>query len=162
MKLAAIVHQDRERETKSYQHGGSPKSKKRESAIKGKENKPVACSKGLFACERARGRVGIRKRLIEAAVEDALVTFCGTRKRKPGKPRDGRDARRPRFSDEQLWAKFAWRFGWGLLRELTLQGEAEMREHRRPMKDEDKPKVLQRLINGVWKGSKRTTAREAV
>lgn len=60
---------------KSYQQSPSLKSKKRESAIKGKErkgkeNKPVACSKGLFACERARGRVGIRKRLIEAAVED--------------------------------------------------------------------------------------------
>ena len=173
---------------KSYQQSPSLKSKKRESAIKGKENKPVACSKGLFACERtpvdaanatrfargiSRGRVGIRKRLIEAAVEDALVAFCGTRRQKPDKPingrdarcprqaRDGRDAHRPGFSDEQLWAKFAWRFGWGMLRELTLQGVAEMREHRRPMKDCDKPKVLQRLINGFWKSSKRTTARGA-
>ena len=65
---------------KSYQQSPSLKSKKRESAIKGKENKPVACkpvacSKGLFACERARGRVGIRKRLIQAAVEDALRIF---------------------------------------------------------------------------------------
>ena len=125
------------------------KSKKRESAIKGKENKPSAISTGLFACERPRGRVGIRKRLIEAAVEDALVAFCGTR----GKPGEA--------CDQNLWAKFAWRFGWGMLRELTLQGVAEMREHRRPMKDKDKPKVLQRLINGVWKDSKRTTTREA-
>ena len=30
---------------------------------------------------------------------------------------------------------------------------AEMREHRRPIEDRDKPKVLQRLINGVWKNS---------
>ena len=121
------------------------KSKKRESAIKGKENKPSAISTGLFACERPRGRVGIRKRLIEAAVEDALVAFCGTR----GKPGEA--------CDQNLWAKFAWRFGWGMLRELTLQGVAEMREHRRPMKDSDKPKVLQRLINGVWRrGTVRT------
>ena len=149
---------------KSYQQPPSRKSKKRESAIKGKENKPVACSKGLFACERPRDiprakraasavatgvRVGIRKRLIEAAVEDALVAFCGTR----GKPGEA--------CDQNLWAKFAWRFGWGMLRELTLQGVAEMREHRRPIEDRDKPKVLQRLINGVWKDSKRTTAREA-
>ena len=134
---------------KSYQQPPSRKSKKRESAIKGKENKPVACSKGLFACERPRGRVGIRKRLIEAAVEDALVAFCGTR----GKPGEA--------CDQNLWAKFAWRFGWGMLRELTLQGVAEMREHRRLIEDRDKPKVLQRLINGVWKDSKRTTAREA-
>ena len=47
-----------------------------------------------------------------------------------------------------------------MLRELTLQGVAEMREHRRPLEDRDKPKVLQRLINGVWKDNKRTTARE--
>ena len=127
------------------------KSKKRESAIKGKENKPSAISTGLFACERARGRVGIRKRLIEAAVEDALRVFCGTRKRESGKPRNGRDARCPSFSDEQLWAKFAWKFGWRLLRELTLQGEAEMREHRKPVEDRDKPKILQRLINGFWR-----------
>ena len=141
---------------KSYQQAPSLKSKKRESAIKGKESKPVACSKGLFACERtpvdaanatrfargiSRGRVGIRKRLIEAAVEDALEAFCGTR----GKPGEA--------CDQNLWAKFAWRFGWGLLRELTLQGVAEMREHRRPIEDRDKPKVLQRLINGVWKNS---------
>ena len=29
----------------------------------------------------------------------------------------------------------------------------------RPIGDEDKPKVFQRLLNGVWKDSKRTTAR---
>ena len=122
---------------KSYQQSPSLKSKKRESAIKGKENKPVACSKGLFACERARGRVGIRKRLIQAAVEDALRIFCGTR--------------RGKYCDRNLWAKFAWKFGWGLLRELTLQGEAEMKEHRKPVADKDKPKILQRLINPFWR-----------
>ena len=156
---------------KSYQQSPSRKSKKagmkREGSpydpykrkARGKENNPGANSTGLFACERPRGREGIRKRLIEATVEDALKAFCGTRK--SGEPRDGRDARRPSFSDEQLWAKFAWKFGWGLLRELTLQGVAEMRELKRPIKDGDKPKVLQRLINGVWRDSKRTTTREA-
>ena len=142
---------------KSYQQTSSRKSKKRESARKGKENKPFACSKGLFACERARGRVGIRKRLIEAAVEDALKAFCGTR-------------RNPAFDrfpekdpcEERLWAKFAWRFGWGLLRELTLQGVAEMAEHRRPMKDEDKPKVLQRLIGPFWRRGSGGTEAAAV
>ena len=158
---------------KSYQQSPSRKSKKagmkREGSpynpykrkARGKENNPGANSTGLFACERPRGCEGIRKRLIEAAVEDALKAFCGTRKRKSDEPRDGRDAHRPSFSDEQLWAKFAWKFGWGLLRELTLQGVAEMRDLKRPIKDGDKPKVLQRLINGVWRDSKRTTAREA-
>ena len=158
---------------KSYQQSPSRKSKKagmkREGSpydpykrkARGKENNPGATSPGLFACERPRGRVGIRKRLIQAAVEDALKAFCGTRRRKSVEPRDGRDAHRPSFSDEQLWAKFAWKFGWGLLRELTLQGEAEMREHRKPLKDSEKPKVLQRLINRVWRDSKRTTTREA-
>ena len=37
------------------------------------------------------------------------------------------------------------------MRELTLQGEAEMREHRKPVEDRDKPKILQRLINGFWR-----------
>ena len=157
---------------KSYQQASSRKSKKRESAIKGKENKPVACSKGLFACERPRDiprakraatavatgvRVGIRKRLIEAAVEDALKAFCGKRRNPAFDRCPGQDP-----CEERLWAKFAWRFGWGLLSELTLQGVAEMAEHRRPMKDEDKPKVLQRLIRPFWKNSKRTTTREAV
>ena len=139
-----------------YQQAPFCRSKKRESAIKGKENKPVACSKGLFACERARGRVGIRKRLIEAAVEDALVAFGGKR-RNPALDRCPEQDP----CEERLWARFAWRFGWGLLRELTLQGVAEMAEHRRPVEDREKPKVLQRLIGPFWKNSKRTTTREA-
>ena len=137
---------------KSYQQPPSRKSKKRESAIKGKENKPSAISTGLFACERPRGRVGIRKRLIEAAVEDALRVFCGTRRNSAFDRYPGKDP-----CEERLWAKFAWRFGWGLLRELTVQGVAEMREHRKPMKDKDKPKVLQRLIRPFWGNNKRTT-----
>ena len=123
-----------------------PKSKKRESAIKGKENKPVACSKGLFACERARGRVGIRKRLIETAVEDALKAFCGKRRNPALDLSPGKDP-----CEERLWAKFAWRFGWGRLQELTVQGVAEMKEHRKPVADKDKPKILQRLINPFWR-----------
>ena len=147
---------------KSYQQSPSRKSKKagmkREGSpynpykrkARGKENNPGANSTGLFACERPRGREGIRKRLIEAAVEDALKAFCGTR----GKPGE--------TCDQNLWAKFAWRFGWGLLRELTLQGVSEMREHRRPVRDRDKPKILQRLISAFWRNNKRTTTRETM
>ena len=76
----------------------------------------------FFASTERKPSLGLRKRLIEAAVEDALVPFFGTRRQKPDKPINGRDARRPGFSDEQLWTKFAWRFGWGMLRVLTLQG----------------------------------------
>ena len=137
------------------------KSKKRERAIKGKENKPSAISTGLFACERPRDiprakraasavatgvRVGIRKRLIEAAVEDALKAFCGKRRNPTFDRNPGKDP-----CEERLWAKFAWKFGWGLLRELTLQGKAEMKEHKKPVADKDKPKILQRLINPFWK-----------
>ena len=144
---------------KSYQQSPSLKSKKRESAIKGKENKPepVACSKGLFACERARGRVGIRKRLIEAAVEDALVAFCGKRRNPAFDRCPGQDP-----CEERLWARFAWRFGWGLLRELTLQGVAEIAEHRRPLEDQEKPKVLQRLIGPFWRRGSGGTEAAAV
>ena len=120
---------------------------------RGKENKPGANCTGLFACERPRGREGIRKRLVSAAVEDALKAFCG-RRRNPAF--DGCPRKDP--CEERLWAKFAWRCGWGLLRELTLQGKAEMAEHRKPLADKDKPKVLQDLINPFWRkrGNKRS------
>ena len=122
---------------------------------RGKENKPGANCTGLFACERPRGREGIRKRLVSAAVEDALKAFCG-RRRNPAFDR----CPRKDPCEERLWAKFAWRCGWGLLRELTLQGKAEMAEHRKPLADKDKPKVLQDLINPFWRkrGSPRRKA----
>ena len=123
------------------------KSKKRESAIKGKENKPGAISTGLFACERPRGRVGIRKRLIEAAVEDALCIFHGTR--------------RGKYCDRNLWAKFAWKFGWGLLRELTLQGEAEMKEHRKPSRQSSSPGGSERCPFRVTRGTETTAVSPA-
>ena len=107
---------------------------------RGKENNPGALGTGLFACERPRVCEALRKRHVEAAVEDALRIFHGTR----GKPGEK--------CDQNLWANFAWRFGWGLLRELTLQGEGEMREHLQPIPDKDKPKVLQNLINPLWEG----------
>ena len=107
---------------------------------RGKENNPGAPGTGLFACERPRAREELRRRHVEAAVEDALRIFHGTR----GKPGEK--------CDQNLWANFAWRFGWGLLRELTLQGEAEMREHRKPIPDKDKPKILQDLITPFWEG----------
>ena len=53
---------------------------------RGKENNPGAISTGLSAgayagaCERIRAREARRKREIGAAVEDALVAFCGTRR----------------------------------------------------------------------------------
>ena len=90
--------------------------------------------------------MGIRKRLIEVAVEDALKAFCGKRRNPTFDRNPGKDP-----CEERLWAKFAWKFGWGLLRELTLQGESEMKEHRKPVADKDKPKILQRLINPFWK-----------
>ena len=107
---------------------------------RGKENNPGALGTGLFACERPRACEALRKRHVEAAVEDALRIFHGAR----GKPGEK--------CDQNLWAKFAWRFGWERLRDLTLQGEAEMREHRKQIPDKDKPKVLQNLINPFWKG----------
>lgn len=134
---------------KSYQQPPSAESKKsgrkREGSpydpykrkARGKENNPGFNSPGLFSCERPRGRVGLRKRCIEAAVEDALRIFHGTR--------------RGENCDKNLWANFAWKCGYKLLRELTLQGKAEMDEHRKPIPDSEKPKVLQQLITPFWK-----------
>ena len=106
---------------------------------RGKENNPGALGTGLFACERPRAHEALRKRHVEAVIEDALRIFHGTR----GKPGEK--------CDQNLWADFAWKFGWGLLRELTLQGKAEMLEHREPVPDKDKPRILQKLINPFWK-----------
>ena len=44
------------------------------------ENNPGALSTGLSAGARAGTCERIRKREVEAAVEDALVAFCGTRR----------------------------------------------------------------------------------
>ena len=123
---------------------------------RGKENNPGALSTGLFAgaregayagaCERIRAREARRKREIEAAVEDALVAFCGTR-------RDPLFDREPWKDpcDERLWANFVWDHrgnpGWKYLQELTRQGISEMAQKRHPVADADKPRILQNLIN---------------
>ena len=74
-----------------------------------------------------------------AAVEGALVAFCGTRGPAP--------------SDEALWAEFAWRFGYAKLVELTERGESEMRQPGRDaIPPAERPKVLQSLINPFWYG----------
>ena len=74
---------------------------------KGKEGKPGANGTCLFARADAHVRGALLRRHVNAAVEDALVAFCGTRGPAP--------------SDEALWAKFAWRFVFGMLHELTEQ-----------------------------------------
>ena len=85
---------------------------------KGKEGKPGANGTSLFARAGAHTHVrgALLRRHVNAAVEDALVAFCGTRGPAP--------------SDEALWAKFAWRFGFGMLHELTEQAKSEMKLHR--------------------------------
>ena len=85
---------------------------------KGKEGKPGANGTSLFARAGAHTHVrgALLRRHVNAAVEDALVAFCGTRGPAP--------------SDEALWARFAWRFGFGMLHELTEQAKSEMKLHR--------------------------------
>ena len=108
---------------------------------KGKEDKPSACSTGLFARAHADAHVrgALLRRHVNAAVEGALVAFCGTRGPAP--------------SDEALWAEFAWRFGYAKLVELTERGESEMRQPGRDaIPPAERPKVLQSLINPFWYG----------
>ena len=119
---------------------------------RGKENNPGALSTGLFACagagvcERIRAREALLKRHVEAAVEDALVAFCGTRRNPLFDREPWKDP-----CDERLWANFVWDLGgargWRVLRELTLQGVSEMAQRRRGVPDSDKPRILQNLIN---------------
>ena len=132
--------------------GGSPsgKRKKREAEKrtspltplrekgKGKEGKPGAGSTGLFARADAHVRGALLRRHVNAAVEDALAAFCGTRGPAP--------------SDEALWAKFAWRFGFGRLNELVDRGKSEMRQHKGGVEPSERPRILQNLLNEVWYG----------
>ena len=70
---------------------------------------------------------------------DALVAFCGTRGPAP--------------SDESLWARFAWRFGFGMLHELTEQAKSEMNMPGRGyIEPSERPRILQSLLNEVWFG----------
>ena len=107
---------------------------------KGKEGKPGANGTSLFACAGAHTHVrgALLRRHVNAAVEDALVAFCGTRGPAP--------------SDEALWAKFAWRFGFGMLHELTEQAKSEMKLHRGGVAPSERPRILQNLLNEVWYG----------
>ena len=107
---------------------------------KGKEDKPSACSTGLFARAHAGTHVrgALLRRHVNAAVEDALVAFCGTRGPAP--------------SDESLWARFAWRFGFGMLHELTEQAKSEMSVPGRHVEPSERPRILQSLLNEVWFG----------
>ena len=105
---------------------------------KGKEGKPGARSTGLFARADAHTHVrgALLRRHVNAAVEDALVAFCGTRGPAP--------------SDEALWATFAWRFGYGWLNELVARGKSEMRMHKGGVAPAERPRILQNLLNEVW------------
>ena len=107
---------------------------------KGKEGKPGANGTSLFARAGAHAHVrgALLRRHVNAAVEDALVAFCGTRGPAP--------------SDEALWAKFAWRFGFGMLHELTEQAKSEMKLHRGGVAPSERPRILQNLLNEVWYG----------
>ena len=105
---------------------------------KGKEGKPGANGTSLFARAGAHTQVrgALLRRHVNAAVEDALVAFCGTRGPAP--------------SDEALWATFAWRFGYGMLRDFVEQGKSEMRQHKGVVAPAERPRILQNLLNEVW------------
>ena len=105
---------------------------------KGKEGKPGAKGTSLFARADAHVRGALLRRHVNAAVEDALVAFCGTRGPAP--------------SDEALWATFAWRFGYGWLNELVARGKSEMRMHEGGVPPAERPRILQNLLNEVWYG----------
>ena len=106
---------------------------------KGKEDKPSAGSTGLFARAYADPHVrgALLRRHVNAAVEDALVAFCGKRGPAP--------------SDQALWARFAWRFGYAKLVELIERGKSEMEMPGRGyIEPSERPKILQNLLNEVW------------
>ena len=123
---------------------------------RGKENNPSALGTGLSAgaragayasiCERIREHEAKRKREIEAAVEDALVAFCGTR-RDPHFDRDGR--KDP--CDERMWANAAWELGLRRFQDLIDANKSQIRQKPFVVPDRDKPSYFQALITPFWK-----------
>ena len=105
---------------------------------KGKEDKPSACSTGLFARAHADAHVrgALLRRHVNEAVEDALRIFNGTRG--------------GRYSDENLWANFAWAFGFGMLNDLVYQAQSEMELHNPPVAQSERPKILQNILSAHW------------
>ena len=101
------------------------------------------------ASASAHARRG-RKREIGAAVEDALVAFCGTR-------------RNPLFDlagwkdpcDERLWANAAWDVGLGRFLDLIELTKSQIRQKPFVVPDRDKPRYFQENLNPFWKGSAR-------
>ena len=123
---------------------------------RGKENNPSALSTGLSAgarasagarvYERIREREARRKREIEAAVEDALVAFCGTR-RNPLFDREGwKDP-----CDERMWANAAWGIGLNRFQDLIDEAKSQIRQKPFVVPDRDRPRYFQALLNPFWK-----------
>ena len=96
--------------------------------------------------ERIRAREARRKREIEAAVEDALVAFCGTR-RNPLFDREGwKDP-----CDERMWANAAWGIGLNRFQDLIDEAKSQIRQKPFVVPDRDKPSYFQTLITPFWK-----------
>ena len=119
---------------------------------RGKENNPGALSTGLFACagagagERIRAHDAMRKRSVEAAVEDALVAFCGTRRNPLFDLNPKRDK-----CDERIWANAAWKIGLRMFLDLIDEAKSQIRQKPFVVPDRDRPRYFQALLNPFWK-----------
>ena len=123
---------------------------------RGKENNPGALSTGLSACagagayadtcERTRARVAMRKREIEAAVEDALAAFCGTRRN----PLFDRDPRKDKC-DERMWANAAWDIGLERFLDLVELTKSQISQKPFVVADRVKPSYFQENLTPFWK-----------
>ena len=100
---------------------------------KGKENNPGACSTGL---SRAHARGVGAKRVVSAAVEDALRAFSGTRG--------------GRYSDERLWAGFVWEFGVDFFRDLCDKAMSEICARSEKPPRSEWPRILQAVLSPHW------------
>ena len=123
---------------------------------RGKENNPGALSTGLFAgarahayagmCDRIRTCKVLRKRSVEAAVEDALVAFCGTRRNPLFDLNPKRDK-----CDERMWANAAWKIGLRMFLDLIDEAKSQIKQKPFVVPDREKPSYFQNLINPFMK-----------
>jgi len=107
------------------------------------ETNQVNCS----CLSRGRARVGRGvnpKRLVAAAVADAIKTFHGTTKAQA-------DANG--YCDERLWANTCWKVSVGAFLDAIDDCQANIATLPHPLPNADRPRYLQAYLkNRFWKG----------
>ena len=94
---------------------------------KGKENRPARVSQQGLSRVRRRASRAYARRGVRAAVAEAVAAFNGT------------------HTDELVWARIAWRVGYGNFLDAVFQARSEIRAKRGTATSA--PRVFQSVLN---------------